>query len=77
MPQLPQTRVVRCLQALAEPGEFLLSDFSKLDRSAQLHLGFQSLDAFQVSMVPLTFQRSITTVSRSQAVNAYCSPAAL
>jgi Ubiquitin-activating enzyme E1 four-helix bundle len=36
------------VQALADPGEFLLSDFAKLDRSAQLHLGFQALDAFQV-----------------------------
>ena len=36
------------VQALADPGEFLLSDFAKLDRSAQLHLGFQAIDAFQV-----------------------------
>jgi ubiquitin-activating enzyme E1 len=35
--------------ALAEPGEFLLSDFAKLDRSAQLHVGFQALDAFRAS----------------------------
>ena len=36
------------LQALDQPGEFLLSDFSKMDRSAMLHVGFQALDAFQV-----------------------------
>jgi ubiquitin-activating enzyme E1 len=36
------------IQALADPGEFLLSDFAKLERSAQLHVGFQALDAFQV-----------------------------
>lgn len=35
-------------RALQEPGEFLLSDFSKMDRSAMLHVGFQALDAFQV-----------------------------
>lgn len=35
-------------QGIAEPGEFLLSDFSKLERSALLHVGFQALDAFQV-----------------------------
>lgn len=33
--------------ALAAPGEFLLSDFAKLDRSALLHIAFQALDAFQ------------------------------
>lgn len=33
--------------ALTSPGEFLLSDFAKLDRSALLHLAFQALDAFQ------------------------------
>ncbi|PSC67218.1 Ubiquitin-activating enzyme E1 2 [Micractinium conductrix] len=30
--------------ALQEPGEFLLSDFAKLERSPLLHLGFQALD---------------------------------
>ncbi|KAG2427387.1 hypothetical protein HYH02_014607 [Chlamydomonas schloesseri] len=34
-------------QALADPGEFLLTDFSKLDRPAQLHVAFQALDAFE------------------------------
>lgn len=34
-------------EALASPGEFLLSDFSKMERPAQLHAGFQALDAFQ------------------------------
>lgn len=36
-------------QALEKPGEFLLSDFAKLERSSLLHLGFQALDAFQAS----------------------------
>lgn len=35
-------------EALDAPGEFLLSDFSKFDRPALLHAGFQALDAFQV-----------------------------
>jgi ubiquitin-activating enzyme E1 len=35
------------LSALADPGEFLLSDFAKLERSALLHIAFQALDAFQ------------------------------
>ena len=36
-------------QALDDPGEFLLSDFAKMERAGVLHLGFQALDAFQVS----------------------------
>ena len=35
-------------QALREPGELMLTDFSKIERPAQLHAGFQALDAFQV-----------------------------
>lgn len=34
--------------ALDEPGEFLLSDFSKIERSPLLHIAFQALDAYQV-----------------------------
>ena len=34
-------------QAIEDPGEFLLSDFAKMERSALLHIGFQALDAFQ------------------------------
>jgi ubiquitin-activating enzyme E1 len=34
--------------ALEEPGEFLLSDFSKIERSPLLHICFQALDAYQV-----------------------------
>ncbi|CAK8537841.1 unnamed protein product [Lathyrus sativus] len=33
-------------EALADPGEFLLSDFSKFDRPPLLHLAFQALDKF-------------------------------
>jgi hypothetical protein len=34
--------------ALDEPGEMLLSDFSKIERSPLLHIAFQALDAYQV-----------------------------
>ena len=33
--------------ALAAPGEFLLSDFAKMERPPLLHLAFQALDAFR------------------------------
>ncbi|KAL9247036.1 hypothetical protein vseg_020507 [Gypsophila vaccaria] len=33
-------------EALADPGDFLLSDFSKFDRPPLLHLAFQALDKF-------------------------------
>ena len=33
--------------SIAEPGEFLVSDFAKLEQPAQLHLGFQALDALE------------------------------
>jgi ubiquitin-activating enzyme E1 len=35
-------------EALESPGEFLLSDFSKMERGPLLHLAFQALDAYQV-----------------------------
>ncbi|KAK9812201.1 hypothetical protein WJX73_003893 [Symbiochloris irregularis] len=34
-------------EALKDPGEFLLTDFAKMERPGLLHLGFQALDAFQ------------------------------
>lgn len=33
-------------ESLAEPGEFLISDFAKMDYPPQLHVGFQALHAF-------------------------------
>lgn len=39
-------------EALAAPGEFLLSDFSKLERSPLLHLAFQALAAFRKEVRP-------------------------
>lgn len=35
--------------ALQEPGEFLMSDFSKLERAAVLHICLRALDAFKVA----------------------------
>jgi len=35
-------------QSISEPGEFLLSDFSKMERSPILHVAYQALDAFRV-----------------------------
>ncbi|KAI8466875.1 MAG: hypothetical protein J3K34DRAFT_432282 [Monoraphidium minutum] len=44
----PRTMAFKSLaEAIESPGEFLLSDFSKMDRAPLLHLGFQALDAFQ------------------------------
>ena len=34
-------------ECLAQPGEFLLSDFSKIERPAVLHVAFQALEAFK------------------------------
>jgi len=45
----PKTLAFRPLEAAAaSPGEFLVSDFSKLDRPPVLHLAFAALDAFAV-----------------------------
>ncbi len=41
-------------QALDDPGEFLLSDFAKMERAGILHLGFQALNAFQVCIATST-----------------------
>ncbi|EFJ51834.1 hypothetical protein VOLCADRAFT_79505 [Volvox carteri f. nagariensis] len=44
----PKTLAFKTLdEALLNPGDFLLTDFSKLDRAAQLHVGFQALDQFE------------------------------
>lgn len=45
--------------ALKEPGEFLLTDFAKLERSPLLHIGFQALDAFTVRPLESTFQATL------------------
>jgi ubiquitin-activating enzyme E1 len=38
-------------EAIKEPGEFLMSDFSKFDRPPLLHLAFQALDKFRNELV--------------------------
>jgi ubiquitin-activating enzyme E1 len=39
----------RCLtDCLTQPGEFLLSDFSKIERPQLLHVAFQALGQFKV-----------------------------
>ena len=45
--------------ALAKPGEFLVSDFVKLEQPAQLHLGFQALDAYQARALARCAVRSV------------------
>ena len=45
-------------QALKNPGDFLISDFAKMDRPPVLHVAFQALDAFQVTL-PLHLQCQI------------------
>ena len=49
--------------ALADPGDFLFSDFSKLERSATLHVAFQALEAFRVSRVK-SFVRDVPTACK-------------
>ncbi|PKU84246.1 Ubiquitin-activating enzyme E1 1 [Dendrobium catenatum] len=44
-PKVLQFKPLR--DALRDPGDFLLSDFSKIDRSPLLHLAFEALDAFR------------------------------
>ena len=47
--QVKQPRVVKFKtleESLSDPGDFLLSDFSKFERPPLLHLAFQALDKF-------------------------------
>ncbi|XP_020583195.1 ubiquitin-activating enzyme E1 1-like [Phalaenopsis equestris] len=48
--QVKQPKVIQfkpLRDALKDPGDFLLSDFSKFDRPALLHVAFQALDSFR------------------------------
>ncbi|CAD5184637.1 unnamed protein product [Musa acuminata subsp. malaccensis] len=47
-PKVLQFKLLR--DALRDPGDFLLSDFSKFDRPPLLHLAFQALDKFRHDM---------------------------
>lgn len=51
-------------EALQNPGEFLLSDFSKFDRPPLLHLAFQSLDKFVHEFGRFPFAASEEDASR-------------
>lgn len=51
--QVKQPKVLKfkpLKEALQDPGDFLLSDFSKFDRSPLLHLAFQALDKFMMEL---------------------------
>ncbi|KAL8027054.1 hypothetical protein ABFX02_14G070700 [Erythranthe guttata] len=51
--QVKQPKVLKfkpLREAIKDPGDFLLSDFSKFDRPPLLHLAFQSLDKFVVEL---------------------------
>lgn len=48
-------------ESLDDPGEFLLTDFAKLERSPLLHIGFQALDAFAVCSQLALLQFSLST----------------
>ncbi|KAG8093490.1 hypothetical protein GUJ93_ZPchr0012g20633 [Zizania palustris] len=51
-------------EAIKEPGEFLLSDFSKLDHPPLLHLAFQALDKFRSDLKRFPIAGSTDDVQR-------------
>lgn len=56
--QVKETKVLKfrpLSEALQVPGDFLLTDFAKLDRPTLLHIAFQALDAFQARQFPTLF----------------------
>ena len=53
-------------QALDDPGEFLLSDFAKMERPGILHLGFQALNDFQVCGSPCDVKSELSTIAWSR-----------
>jgi len=60
--------------AVAEPGDFLLSDFAKMERSPQLHLAFSAFDAFVekygAAPVPGSDADAEAFVAEAEALNA-------
>ncbi|KAL2456696.1 Wall-associated receptor kinase 2 [Forsythia ovata] len=50
-------------EALKDPGDFLLSDFSKVDRPPLLHLAFQALDKFILNLDTLTTYKFIVKLN--------------
>ena len=65
--------------AMEDPGEFLLSDFAKLDRSAVLHVGFNALDAFAMKSgklpTPGSDSDAAAVVACAKDINDAASPA--
>lgn len=63
--------------ALKQPGDFLVSDFAKMDRPPILHVAFQALDTFQVICCCcsiarckwLDFKRFIQNCARPESFN--------
>lgn len=53
-------------QALDDPGEFLLSDFAKMERPGILHLGFQALNDFQVCGSSFDVKSELSAISWSR-----------
>eukprot|EP00249_Psilotum_nudum_P022864 c28665_g1_i1 orf=405-3575(+) len=60
-------------EALSNPGEFLLSDFSKFDRPPLLHLAFQALDLFNAKFghlpVPGSDEDTCKLISLAKVIN--------
>ncbi|KAE8809864.1 Ubiquitin-activating enzyme E1 2 [Hordeum vulgare] len=51
-------------EAMSEPGEFLMSDFSKFERPPLLHLAFQALDKFRTELSRFPVAGSTDDVQR-------------
>lgn len=70
----------RLEEALQEPGEFLLTDFSKFESPAQLHVAFQALDHFEAkhSRLPGSYSETDAQVLYGLAgeINGRLAPAA-
>ncbi|EGF81957.1 hypothetical protein BATDEDRAFT_19117 [Batrachochytrium dendrobatidis JAM81] len=56
--KMPKTISFKSLAESLKTPEFLISDFAKFDRPAQLHVGFQALDAFRIKHKQLPRPRS-------------------
>jgi ubiquitin-activating enzyme E1 len=63
-------------EALDTPGEFLLYDFSKIERSAHLHLGFRALDAFASEAGRMPVPGSVSDADRVVALAKHINEAA-
>jgi hypothetical protein len=66
----------RLAEALEAPGEFLLSDFSKTERSPLLHVAFQALDTYQVRAARVWLGGSPRIAARGAVAVSQASPPA-